>query len=218
MKTTRQLTVFAAAFLFVGQVFCQETPISAPAKSPAIAKAPWTFNLTTDGYIVPNETDYASPVFMADHSWLHLEARYNSENLRTGSAWVGYNFETGKKLVLDVTPMVGGVFGRTTGIAPGCEASLTYKKVLLSISNEYVFDTAHKSGNFYYTWPQLTYSPKEWLQVGLVAQRTRAFQTSLDVQRGFLVGVSRTRWESTIFVFNVGFTDPTVVLELGLNF
>ena len=113
MKTTRQLTVFAAAFLFVGQVFCQEAPISAPAKSPAIAKAPWTFNLTTDGYIVPNETDYASPVFMADRSWLHLEARYNSENLRTGSAWVGYNFEAGKKLVLDVTPMVGGVVTST---------------------------------------------------------------------------------------------------------
>jgi len=24
--------------------------------------------------------------------WLHLEARYNDEDLRTGSLWVGYNF------------------------------------------------------------------------------------------------------------------------------
>jgi hypothetical protein len=38
------------------------------------------------------------------------------------------------------------------------------------------------------------------------------------VQRGFLVGVSRKKWESTIYVFNAGFTDPTVVLEVGLNF
>ena len=60
------------------------------------------------------------------------------------------NFSAGKKLVLDVTPMIGGVFGRTNGIAPGCDASLTYKKIELSISNEYVFDTTHKSGNFYY--------------------------------------------------------------------
>lgn len=51
-----------------------------------------------------------------------------------------------------------------------------------------------------------------------MAQRTRAFQTSLDVQRGFLVGISRTKWESTVYIFNVGFTDPTVVLELCLNF
>ena len=199
-------------------MFGQETPASAPAKSPPPAKNPWAFNLTTDGYIIPNETGYANPTFSANRTWLHLEARYNYENLRTGSLWAGYNFAAGKKLVLDVTPMIGGVFGRTTGIAPGCEASLTYKELQLSISNEYVFDTTHKSGNFYDTWPQLTYSPSSWFRVGLVAQRTRAFQTSLDVQRGFLVGVSHKKWESTIYVFNAGFTDPTVVLEVGLNF
>jgi hypothetical protein len=199
-------------------MFGQETPSSATAKSPGAAKNPWAFNLTTDGYIIPNGTGFANPTFSANRTWLHLEARYNYENLRTGSLWAGYNFAAGKKLVLDVTPMIGGVFGRTTGIAPGCEASLTYKELQLSISNEYVFDTTHKSGNFYDTWPQLTYSPSSWFRVGLVAQRTRAFQTSLDVQRGFLVGVSRKKWESTIYVFNAGFTDPTVVLEVGLNF
>jgi hypothetical protein len=218
MKATRQLTVFAVALLSAGQMFCQETPSSARARPPDIVKNPWTFNLTTDGYVIPNGTDYASPVFSADRSWLHLEARYNDENLRTGSLWVGYNFAAGKKLALNVTPMIGGVFGRTTGIAPGCEASLSYKKVQLSVSNEYVFDTTRKSGNFYYTWPQLTYSPINWLRIGLMSERTRAFQTSLDVQRGFLVGISRTKWESTIYIFNAGFTDPTVVLELGLNF
>jgi hypothetical protein len=214
----KQLTVFAVALLFSGRMFCQVPPSAKPPKPLDTVKNPWTFNLTTDGYIIPNETDYASPVFSADRSWLHLEARYNDENLRTGSLWVGYNFETGKKLVLDVTPMIGGVFGRTTGIAPGCEASLTYNKVQLSVANEYVFDTTHQSGSFYYTWPQLTYSATNWLRVGLMGERTRAFQSSLNVQRGFLVGVSHKKWESTIYVFNAGFTDPTVVLELGLNF
>jgi hypothetical protein len=218
MKATRQLTVFAVALLIAGKMFCQVPPSTARPKPIDTVKNPWTFNLTTDGYIIPNGTDYASPVFSADRSWLHLEARYNDENLRTGSLWVGYNFEAGKKLVLDVTPMIGGVFGRTTGIAPGCEASLTYKKVQLSVSNEYVFDTTHKSGSFYYTWPQLTYSATNWLRVGLMGERTRTFQTSLNVQRGFLVGISRTKWESTIYIFNAGFTTPTEVLELGLNF
>ncbi len=148
------------------------------------------------------------PVFSANRNWLHLEARYNYENLRTGSLWVGYNFSAGKKLVLDVTPMIGGVFGRTNGIAPGCEASLTYKKVELSISNEYVFDTTHKSGNFYYSWPQVTYSPTNWLRLGAVAQHLKAFQTSLDVQRGFLVGVSHKQWEFTTYVFNPETAEP----------
>jgi hypothetical protein len=50
--------------------------------------------------------------------------RYNYENLRTGSLWAGCNFSWGKTWQFAVTPMIGGVFGRTNGIAPGCEASL----------------------------------------------------------------------------------------------
>ncbi|HEY6969436.1 MAG TPA: hypothetical protein VJA94_09535 [Candidatus Angelobacter sp.] len=188
-----------------------------PATADSTAES-WTFSLTVDGYLVPNQEGYASPVFTADRKSLHLEARYNYENLRTGSLWLGYNFSVGKDLVLDVTPMIGGVFGRSTGIAPGFEASLTYKKLELSISNEYFFDTGSKSGNFYYSWPQVAYSPLEWLKVGIVAQRLKSFQTSLDTQRGFLVGISHHNLEFTTYVFNAGWTDPTVVLEAGYRF
>src|SRR5271157_5841458 len=147
MKATPKLIAFAIVVLFGSQMLAQETP-SSPAPTKPAAKNPWAYNLTVDGYIIPDDVSYVNPVFMADHNWLHLEARYNSENLRTGSLWAGYNFSAGKKLVLDITPMIGGVFGRTTGIAPGLEASLTYKKIALSITNEYVFDTTRKSGNF----------------------------------------------------------------------
>ncbi len=181
-------------------------------------KEPWAYSFITDGYILPDQDGYASPTLSADRGWLHLEARYDYENLRTGSLWFGYNFSAGKGLILSVTPMVGGVFGRATGIAPGCEASLTYKKVELSVSNEYVFDTGNKSGSFYYSWPQLTYSPLDWLRVGLVAQRTKAYHTSLDTQRGFLVGLSHNKFAFTAYIFNAGWTDPTAVLELGINF
>ena len=214
MRATQQPAVLAMVVLLSGYLFGQEPPAAAPAA----AKDPWAYNLTVDGYIVPDSQSYVDPVFTADRNWLHLEARYNYENLRTGSLWVGYNFSAGKKLILEVTPMIGGVFGRTNGIAPGCEASLTYKRIELSIANEYVFDTTHKSGNFYYSWPQLTYSPLDWFRVGLVAQHTKAFQTGLDVQRGFLVGLSHKKWEFTTYIFNAGFTDPTVVLEVGVDF
>ncbi len=103
----------------------QTPPPVAPAASLASAANPWEFNLTVDGYVIPQEQGYASPTFTADRTWLHLEARYNYENLRTGSLWFGRNFSVGKNLVFAITPMIGGVFGRTNGIAPGCEASLT---------------------------------------------------------------------------------------------
>lgn len=213
-----QLGALTLVALLGGYALSQGTTSGAPAKPTDAAQSPWAYNLTVDGYIVPHDQSYVNPVFTADRSWLHLEARYNYENLRTGSLWAGYNFSAGNKLVLNLTPMIGGVFGTTTGIAPGCEASLTYQKVQLSISNEYVFDTTHKSGDFYYAWPELTYSPLNWFRVGLVAQHTKAFHTSLNVQRGFLVGVSHKKWELTTYIFNAGFTDPTAVLEAGFSF
>jgi hypothetical protein len=132
MKAEQQLGVLALIILVSGQMLGQGMTPSASAKSSNAGNA-WAFNLTVDGYIIPNETNYADPTFTADRHWLHLEARYNYENLRTGSLWVGYNFSAGYKLVMNVTPMIGGVFGRTTGIAPGCVASLTYKKIQYSI-------------------------------------------------------------------------------------
>jgi hypothetical protein len=51
-----------------------------------------------------------------------------------------------------------------------------------------------------------------------VAQRTKAYHTSFDVQRGLLVGFSHKRTEFITYVFNPGWSDPTLVLELRWNF
>ena len=214
MKQHFKFAALSVALLQAHAAFSQ----TVPADSNAPAKAPWAFNLTIDGFLVPDQGGYASTIFAADRGWLHLEARYNYEDLRTGSLWAGYNWSVGKKLVFSVTPMIGGVFGRTTGIAPGCEASLTYKKVELSVSNEFVFATGKEATSFYYTWPQLTYMPFDWLRIGLVAQRTRAYHTGLDTQRGFFAGFSHKKMDFTTYVFNAGWTQPTVVLEFGVGF
>ncbi|HEX8894542.1 MAG TPA: hypothetical protein VF783_14520 [Terriglobales bacterium] len=217
MNAGRQCARFVAVLVFACQVLGQAPPPSFSATPDASVKS-WAFNLTVEGYLIPHQTSYANPDFMADRGRLHLEARYNNEDYRTGSLWIGYNFAAGKKLVLHVTPMIGGVFGRTNGVAPGCEASLTYKKVALSISNYFLINTSNLSSSFYYTWPQLTYTPVSWFRIGLVAQRNRIYHTGLDTQRGFFAGVSHKQFEFTTYIFNAGWTDPTVVLELGASF
>jgi hypothetical protein len=216
-KRSFQLTAFALIVSLSSYATAQAVSAPPSHNSRPQSTNPWEFTLITDGYIIPNEQSFVNPNFTADHGWLHLEARYNSEDFRTGSAWIGYNFAAGKKLALNVTPMIGGVFGRTNGVAPGCEASLTYKKFQASLSNEYVFAT-EKSKSYYYGWPQFTYSPVNWFQLGLMAQRTKTYQTSLDTQLGFFVGVSHKNMELTSYVFDLGRTDPSVVLELGFTF
>ena len=200
-----------------GPTLAQETTVSVPPASSNATPNPWAFSLTTWGYIVPDGQSYVSPDFSADRGWLHLEARYNNEALETGSLWAGYNFKAGKKLVLDATPMVGGVFGNLKGVAPGYLITLTYKRVQLYSEGEYVF-AQNRSRSFFYSWNQITYSLLHWLEVGLVTQRTRVYRTSLDVQRGVLVGLTYKKVTLTTNVFNFGWTTPTEVLSLGLNF
>lgn len=193
------------------------TNIAPNSLSAADAKA-WAFSASVSGYLVPNGRDYAQPTITADRDWLHLEARYNNEALDTGSVWVGYNFSVGDKLSLDFTPMLGGVFGDLTGIAPGYEFTLSYWKLELYSEGEYVFDTRDSSGNFFYTWSELSLAPVDWFRFGLVIQRTQAYQTDLDIQRGFLMGLTYKQWDFTTYLFNPDQDEPSVVLTLAFNF
>lgn len=102
------------------------TTNTAPALRTAAEEKIWAFSLSAYTYLLPNGHDYVQPTFTADRDWLHLEARYNYEDLDTGSAWVGYNFSGGKRLAWEFTPMLGGVLGDTTGIAPGYKGSLSW--------------------------------------------------------------------------------------------
>jgi len=195
------------------QTTADKTPLGKPA-----AANPWDFNLSLSGYIVPQGQSYASPTLTADRDTLHLEARYNYEGQRTGSLWAGYNLSFGKKVTFDITPMIGGVFGDINGVAPGVEATITYKKLQLYSANEYIFDTNTKSGDFFYTWTQLTYSPVSWFGFGYVTQRTRAYQTPLDIQRGPMIEFTHKKMTFTTQVFNIGEACPTYVLSVGYTF
>jgi len=193
-------------------------PGGASAESGSSTPVEWAFSFNVAGYIVPQDQSYASPTFTADKRQFHFGARYNYEDQQTGSVWFGYNFEVGDKLLLQATPMIGGVFGQTTGIAPGYLASLSWKKLDLSTEGEFVFDTKERSGSFFYSWMEFSYSPVEWCRMGLVADRTKAYHTNLDIQRGVLIGFSHRRIDFTSYIFNVGWTTPTVVLSVGYNF
>lgn len=207
-------------------VLAQETTIPSDSKAtntpPALIQEgdenSWSFLASASTYIVPNDQEYVQPTFNADRAWLHLEARYNYENLETGSVWIGYNFSGGKNLEWQLTPMLGGVFGNTTGIAPGYKLALTWWKLEFSSEGEFVFDTGNPEGRFFYNWSELSVSPWDWLRLGIVGQRTRAYQTDVDIQRGLLLGFSYKEADFTTYVFNPDRNDPTWVFSVGVAF
>ncbi len=114
--------------------------------------------------------------------------------------------------------MVGGVFGDTRGVAPGYKGSLNWWKLELYSKGEYVFDAEDSSESFFYCWNELSLSPVDWFRFGLVAQRTKVYETDRDIQRGFLVGLSYQAWRLTTYVFNPDESKPTIVVGATLSF
>jgi hypothetical protein len=190
--------------------------------APAVAEQPaapaWSFSASAAVYFPADSQNYVQPTLRADRGWLHLEARYNYEALDTGSAWIGYNFSVGDKLKLDFTPMLGAVFGKTNGYAPGYELTLSWRNLQFYSEGEYVFDTGNSSDSFFYMWSELTLAPVDWFQFGLVAQRTRAYETDVDVQRGLLVRFTYKTVDLTGYVFNPFADSPTYVLSVSVSF
>lgn len=217
MKSYCSTALVSAAILVPGIAKGQTT--NGPGQPPPEdSSRHWAFTASAYGYLVPESRDYVNLNVTADHASLHFEGRYNYEALETGSLWVGYNFRLGETLVFEAVPMLGGVFGNLTGVAPGWNLALTYKRFSLTSQNEYVFDTGNCEGSFFYTWSELTYSPWDWVRFGLAVQRTKAYRSELDIQRGFLLGFSYKRVDLTGYVFNLGWTDPTTVLAVAFNF
>ena len=86
----------------------------------------WEFNAGASFYFIQDDF-FVLPIFTADKDKLHLEARYNYEDRETFSAWVGYNFVGGNDFEYKITPMIGGVVGRSDGMAPGIEITLGFR-------------------------------------------------------------------------------------------
>jgi hypothetical protein len=221
----RILTVGVAALaLAAGQAAAEGTTYVAPTVIPpstvagAAQPRAWSCSASLFGYFVPDGQDYAQPSFAADRGRLHLEGRYNYEALKTGSAWLGYAFNAGERLTMALTPMMGGVFGDLHGLAPGYELTLGWSKLELDSQGEYFFDFEDNAEDFFYNWSELSITPTGGWRAGLVVQRTRAYQTSLEFQRGLLAGASHKRVDLTAYVFNLGWEDPTIVISAELGF
>jgi hypothetical protein len=215
-RATRAL-ILLAAMAVPSAAFAQE-PAPAGANAAPASSPRWSGDASLFAYFIPDDSDYLQPTASADRGWLHLEARYNYEAQKTASFWFGANFEMGDTVTLAITPMFGVVTGDTDGVAPGLHLTFNVWKLEFYSEGEWVFDTGESSDSFVYNWSEFTLRPVEWFRFGLVTQRTRAYQSERDIQRGILAGVM---WRKTLLTGHVfePFSDtPTVVVAFGIEF
>jgi hypothetical protein len=177
----------------------------------------WAFGVTAFAYLLPDEPDYLQPTVSADHGSLHLEGRYAYEDRETFSLFVGWNAAMGKALKLEVTPMFGAVAGRTRGIAPGLELTLSWGPAELHSESEYVLAWGGAESSFFYSWSELGLRPASWLRVGLAAQRTRRFHAPREVSFGPMLGVTVGKLEATFYILDRGSAQRFAVISVALT-
>ena len=190
----------------------QATPDSVSSSSS------WSFAASAYYYILPGEKNTTTLLGYADHKWLHLEARYNYEDRKTGSVFGGYLVDGGGKLTWSLTPMIGFVFGNTDGIAPGLETSLAWKKFDFYSESEYVFDFTAKENNFFYTWTELAITPFRNFRTGISGNRTRLYQSELEVQKGIFTEYSFWKLTTGLHYFNPFSDDYFLIATLSIEF
>jgi hypothetical protein len=219
-KTTLPLAVLAMLTSAVSAAAQEPAPAGPepPAPEARAGEAGWEFGLSGALYALPDEGDFVQPTFRADHGRFHFETRYNYEDRSSTSFFVGASFELGDEVKLALTPMIGGVAGRTDGIIPGLEADFTGGPFEAYAEAEYVLDLDDSASKYFYMWSELSLWATEWLRAGVVTQRTRVYQTDRDIQRGLLVGIALKRLDGTVYFFNPGADDSFTVVSLGVSF
>ncbi len=182
------------------------------------ASSKWSFSTSAFYYIIPGQKNTLSLIGYADHKSLHLEGRYNYEDEKTGSVFAGWRFETGNKFVFGLTPMIGLVVGNTDGIAPGLELDATYGLFDFYSETEYVIDFSGQENNFLYTWGELGVTPFKSFRTGISFQRTRLYQSSLDLQRGIFAEYQFWKITTGVYYFDPFSTNQFLIATLSFDF
>ena len=215
----RQYILIAAwSFMLSFSASAQQATGDSLQTVPDTTVSDWAFAANAYHYFLPDEKNTTTLIGTADYKAFHIEARYNYEAEKTASVFGGYRFETGEKVIVGATPMLGIVFGNTNAIAPGLLLDITFKKFDFYSESEYLFDFAGKENNYLYTWTELAITPFENFRTGISANRTRLFATDLDLQRGIFAQYSFWKLTAGVYYFNP-FTDENyVIATLGIEF
>ncbi|RIL05184.1 MAG: hypothetical protein DCC75_11920 [Proteobacteria bacterium] len=181
MRATGILFLIAAFVILLSSDFARAQPSG--------EESSLSLDLAFQQYFLPSDSDLSVPVASLYWSNILIEARYNYESRDAASIWLGRPFAFGETWEFELTPMVGGIFGEIEGVAPGLKADISWRRLNLYSEAEYVFDSAGRDNNFFYSWSELTVGLLDWLRVGIVGNRTRLYDSSVELDRGPIIAI-----------------------------
>jgi hypothetical protein len=181
-------------------------------------RSQWSFSASGYYYFIPENKNTYTLIGGADYKKLHLETRYNYEDLNTASVFAGWRIESGKKFQFAATPMLGFAVGHTNGFVPALELEARYKHFDYYSETEYLVDFASNENNFFYVWSELAVSPIDKLRTGLSVQRTKLYKTEFDTQRGIFAQYSLWKLTAGFYYFNPFSSANFIIASLSTDF
>jgi hypothetical protein len=160
---------------------------------------------------------FVLPIATVDRDWLHLEARYNYEDLGAVSGWVGYNLGWDGAVSFTLTPMLGIVLGSLDGIAPGAEWTLGWRRLELYSEVELVVPL-DDGDPFAFTWSSLRWQASERLALGVSGQRLESTGTDRLVDVGPMVALQLGRLGIEGYWFNPVSDDAFIAVGATFSF
>jgi hypothetical protein len=205
--------------LFVALLAARATEAQKPVEAPP-REEPWDFSANVFYSDPPGSKSRFTPIVYADRGPLHLELRYNYEDLQTTSFFGGWTFESAGKLVGELetsfTPMLGAVMGDTDALAPGLEFDLGWRRLRWYAETEYLLDRHDRDDDYFYSWSTLTYAFSDELSAGLVSERTRLVDGDDSLQRGLALELTLGGVGFALYTYDIGTDDAYTVLALEL--
>ena len=142
------------------------------------------------------------------------EARYNYEELQTGSLYAGKNFTGGKKINYSVTPMLGVVFGKYNGGSVAANVDFEYEKIFFSAQLQYTVNKENKEENFFYNWSELGSKIGNKFYGGISIQQTKLYADKMSADMGLLLGFETGKITVPLYLFNPLNEKRNVILGL----
>ena len=186
----------------------------------AAAQSAWTASVAVATYVFPDDDDFAQPTATADRGPLHLEVRYNSEDIGATSVFAGWNVEFGSTVKVALTPIAGFVAGSIDGGIVGVKADLSWRRFEAYAEGEFVLPGDGQQ-RYLYSWSEFSVWATDWLRAGAALQRTRTFRrfrTTREIEPGLLAGVAGSRIEGTFYYFNPGSDEQYFVASISVSF
>jgi hypothetical protein len=169
-------------------------------------------------YVQKNQPVTLVPVVHIQNSrnW-YVEARYNYEELRSASLYIGKNFSKEiKSFYYSVTPVIGGVAGKFTGGSVGVNLQMEYEKFFFYSQSQFTFTQKARGNDFVFSWAELGVEPLPWMFFGLSLQYTHDLWNHTNMtEEGIVVGFNFRRWTFPLYGFNL--QDQQRYFILGIN-